>query len=162
MTLDRVGCLAHFWHMVVPLRGGLSQSKEDKEHTCYPQVHLVKLNLQRQNQFISIFLQWQSATTRPSKIISWHLCCCTSLRNESEVSKVILKIRLKKISQFWSLEVSNAVRKWFTCNTSDWGLLLLWNLKTCCISPHHNLYKPLLSLHLKNLKTVKGTKSLLV
>lgn len=49
MTLDGVGSLAHFWHIVVPLRGGLSQSEEDEENTCYPQVHLGKLNLQRQN-----------------------------------------------------------------------------------------------------------------
>lgn len=52
MTLDGVGSLAHFLHMVVPLRGCLSQSEEDEENARYPQVHLVKLNLQRHNPFM--------------------------------------------------------------------------------------------------------------
>lgn len=52
MTLDRVGSLAHFGHMVVPVRGCLGQSEEDKDEACYPQVHLVKLNLKRMQKVI--------------------------------------------------------------------------------------------------------------
>lgn len=47
MALDDVGGL--FGRTVVPLGGCRSQSEEDEENACYPQVHLVKLNLQRQN-----------------------------------------------------------------------------------------------------------------
>lgn len=46
VALDGVWILGLFSHMVVPLRGSLIQSQEDKENTRYPQVHLVKLNLQ--------------------------------------------------------------------------------------------------------------------
>lgn len=44
MALDDVGSL--FWRAVGGCR---SQSEKDEENACYPQVHLVKLNLQRQN-----------------------------------------------------------------------------------------------------------------
>lgn len=47
VALDGVGDLCHFW-CIVPLRGSLGQGQEDKQEACYPQVHLVKLNLHKQ------------------------------------------------------------------------------------------------------------------